>query len=507
MVENEQPKDIDAIETELEEVSENAGGVQDVIEAEDEETKVPISYDNAEEALLSMFVWDADIATLIAQSGLRENHFLKRRNKLLYPVLMDVRLKTGACTYDLVADACEKETLPDGQTLLDEIGGLAELNTLINSTPEAIDLKVAQAYIDIISEQYKLFKIKDALRWVISQKKFDDAKIIEKLSIAQQVLTENLNRYGLTGFDELLIDTYERFKDRKANPEAYEGLKTGFYYMDKFKAFGKKRVCVLGARTNIGKSIIVGNIVTHMITHDTKVLVFTPEMDKAEYVDRMLCAYSGIEIDRWKAATVGDKELDLISTARTSLIEKAARNLFIEDKGSQTCSFILNSIKRHMLNHKVDLVVVDYLQKMKYYGDNTKRAITDTMERFCSFAKDNNISFLIVSQLRRSDNPEPQMNELKESGDIENFADSVILLHRNSTFKMNERNKGWYKIEKNRQGRLSDHVALKFDENCLKFTEAEIPDENEGHDSYFDVADEDRPTEQSVMKTVNELNK
>ncbi len=500
--------DIDAIETELEEISENAGGKQDVIEAEDEETKVAISYDNAEEALLSMFVWDADIATLVAQSGLRENHFLKRRNKLLYPILMNVRLKTGACTYDLVADACEKETLPDGQTLLDEIGGLTELNTLINSTPEAIDLKVAQAYIDIVLEQYKLFKIKESMRWILNQKKFDDNKIIEKISQAQQVLSENLNRNGLTGLSELLIDSYERFKDRKANPEIYEGVKSGFYYIDKFKAIGKKRVCVLGARTNIGKSIFSANMVTHMITHGTKVLIFTPEMDRQEYIDRMLCAYSGIEIDRWKAAIVGDKELDIISTARQDMIDKASSNLFIEDKGSQTCSFILNSIKRHMLNHKVDVVVVDYLQKMKYYGDNTKRAITDIMERFCSFAKDNNIAFIVVSQLRRSEDPEPQMNELKESGDIENFADSVVLLHRNSTFKMGERNKGWYKIEKNRQGRLSDHVALRYDENCLKFTEAEIPDDDvDGRDSYFNDPDPELPTEQTVMKTVNRLNR
>jgi len=488
-------KDIDAIETELETVSENAGGSQDVIEAEDEETKIPISYDSAEEALLSMFVWDADIATLIAQSGLRDNHFLKRKNKLLFPVLMDTRLKSGACTFDIVADACEKETLPDGQSLLDEIGGMQDLTKTINSCPEVIDLKVAQAYIDIVMEQYKLSRIKENMRWILSQKKFDDNKIIEKLSMAQQILTENLNRSGLTGLDELLVESYDRFKERKANPEIYEGIKTGFYWIDKFKAIGKKRVCVLGARTNIGKSIFVGNVVTHMITHDTKTLVFTPEMDRETYVDRMLCAHAGIDIDRWKAAIIDNKELDIISAARTGLIEKAARNLFIEDKGSQTCSFILNSVKRHMLNHKVDVVVVDYLQKMKYYGDNTKRAITDIMERFCSFAKDNNISFIVVSQLRRSEDPEPQMNELKESGDIENFADSVILLHRSSTFKMGERNKGWYKIEKNRQGRLSDHVALKYDENILKFTEVDIPDENaESKDSYFNetVADEDQ---------------
>lgn len=492
MVGKDNMQDVDETEGE----QEKSGTVQsDSVETE-EETRIPLSYDTAEEALLSMFIQDEDVATLIAQSGLNENHFSKRKNKRLYPILLDTRLQRGACNYDLIVDSCEKEILQDGRSLLEDIGGLKEITKLMIAAPEVIDLKVAQAYIDLILEQYRLVKVQDLARWITSQKKFDEAKIVEKISSIQQILLENVTSYGLAGLDELLLDSYSRFKDRKINPEKYVGVQTGFYWLDKNRAIAKKRVCVIGARTNVGKSVFVSNIATSMLLSDYKVLLFTPELDKEEYVDRLICAYSGVSKDRWKEATVDNAEVEKLSAYRDKLISTAPRNLFIEDRGSQTCSFILSSVKRHMLNHKVDVVIVDYLQKLKYYGENTKRAITDIMEKFCSFAKDNDIAFVIVSQLRRSDESEPQMNELKESGDIENFADSVVLLHRNSTVKMGERVKGWYKIAKHRQGLNTDNVELRFDDTTLKFSEVNIPEEGvTEYNSWFDSDEEEDTSE------------
>ncbi len=494
MVENDNTQEVEDTE-ELETPSTIPSGV---VEAEDEETRIPISYDTAEEALLSMFIQDEDVATLIAQSGLNENHFSKRKNKRLYPILLDTRLQRGACNYDLIVDSLEKETLQDGTSLLDDLGGLKEITKVIIAAPEVIDLKVAQAYIDLILEQYRLTKVQELARWITSQKKFDEAKIVERISSIQQILLENVTSYGLAGLDELLLDSYSRFKDRKTNPEKYVGVQTGFYWLDKNRAIAKKRVCVIGARTNVGKSVFVSNIATSMLLSDYKVLLFTPELDKEEYIDRLICAYSGVSKDKWKEATVDNAEVEKLAEYRDKLIANAPRNLFIEDRGSQTCSFILNSVKRHMLNHKVDVVIVDYLQKLKYYGENTKRAITDIMEKFCSFAKDNDIAFIVVSQLRRSDESEPQMNELKESGDIENFADSVVLLHRNSTVKIGERVKGWYKIAKHRQGLNTDNVELRFDDTILKFSEVNIPEEGvTEYNSWFDSDDGEEEEDKS----------
>lgn len=801
------------------------------VETEDE-FEIPISYENAEEALLAMFIQDDDIATLIAQSGLRDIHFLKRKNKVIFPIILNVRFNKGVCNFDLVADQLEKETMQDGQSVLYFVGGLSELTRIIASTPAVIDLKVAQGYIDIIFEQFRLSKVKDVARWITSQKKFDESKIVDKISLLQETISDDsLGRYGLVPIDVLANDSFKRYKDRRLEPEKYKGIKTrDFYWVDKNKAIAKKRTCVVGARTSVGKclhpdtlvwtsrgllpigevfigdnvltkshmhkitatfrkpisksykivsdngleivaspehkfyidgnwvesqnlkvgdilsiskgaeifgkerilnaywlglligdgclavknrisfinqdeelinafknplpcysgeerkkikvitvcgegfreflfcaygipniplkskdksipkvitcadretqiefikglfdtdghsgnhhveyssassnlihvlqllllnfgilssltsntikgipyyriiitgddfnlfhdiigfsllrkktlrrikkvcsrkkktcfgkiktieelqheevdfcdltvdylhnyvangmvthnSILISNMITKMLLDDFKVLLFTPELDRREYADRLICALAGVDIDYYKDANIDDVDVNKIGLAKSKLIKKA-HNLYIEDKGSQSCGFILNSVRKHMLNHQVDVVAVDYLQKLRYRGENTKRAITDTMDQFCSFGKDNDIAFIIASQLRRSDKPEPELSDLKESGDIENFADSVILLHRNSVTKHGERNKGWYKIAKNRQGSTTDNVALTFNELTLRFTENDhLENGVDMQETYIDgyddeIPDEDRPTEQSVVEYV-----
>lgn len=498
---------IDELDLQAENEEELFGSNEVTVETEDE-VKIPVSYENAEEALLAMFIQDDDIATVIAQSGLRDIHFLKRKNKVMFPVILNVRFTKGVCNYDLVVDQLEKETMQDGQPILDFVGGLEELSKIIECTPPVMDIKVAQGYIDIIFEQFKLSKVKDAARWIVSQRKFDEAKIVDKMSELQQVISDDtLGKYGLVALDVLANDSYERYKDRRVNPEKHKGIKSDFYWIDKYKVIAKKHTCIIGARTSVGKSVFISNIITRMLLGDFKILLFTPELDRKEYIDRLICALAGVEIDSYKEASIDNDDVDKIGLAKSKLLKKA-QNLYIEDKGSQSCGFILSSIRKHMLNHQVDVVVVDYLQKLRYYGDNTKRAITDMMEKFCSFGKDNDIAFIIASQLRRSDKPEPVISDLKESGDIENFADSVILLHRSSITKHEERNKGWYRIDKNRQGQVTDNVELIFHEQILKFTEKDRPAEGVdeqgtligGYDD--NIPDEDRPTEQSVIDNV-----
>ncbi len=502
------PEEIDEIDLKAEDEEALFGEQKTVIETAEDE-KIPVSYESAEEALLSMFIQDDDIALHIAQSGLRDQHFLKRKNRLIFPIILNVRFTKGVCNFDLVADALEKESLPDGQPVLDYIGGLSELSKIMEIAPPTMDLKVAQGYIDIIFEQYKMSKIREAAHWLSSQKKFDEMKLVDKVATIQQILSdESIGKYGLVPVDILAADSYERYKDRKANPEKYESIKTGFYWVEKNRAIAKKRTAVIGARTNVGKSVLVSNMVTRMILNDYKVVLFTPELDKEEYIDRMLCAEARVSLDNWKAGKISDADNDSVGAVRYKLAQKA-HNLYIEDRGSQSAGFIINSIKKHMLNHQVDVVVIDYLQKLRYYGDNTKRAITDMMEKFCSFGKDNNIAMLIVSQLRRSDKPEPEVNDLKESGDIENFADSVILLHRNSGISHAERKKGWYKVAKNRQGPQTDPVELTFNEDYLRFTENDIPQDDvddyksliAGHD---DLADEDIDEQKVVSQIMKE---
>lgn len=474
-------------------------------ENETEDVKIPESYRDAEEAVIGMFMQDEECAALIAQSGLREEHFTKKRNRVLFPIVLNVRLNRGVCTVDLVSDECEKQLMGNGQDALAYIGGVATLTGMLHAV-ESFDLKTAEEYVRMVFERHRLHRLKDVGAWFSGLKNLDESKVIEKVTDMQNILQDNnLDRHGLVRLDNLVTDSYARYKDRKLHPEQYIGMKTGFYFLDRYKAVAKKRLTVFGARTNVGKSIMCSNIITRLAMNGNYVLLFTPELDKEEYIDRMVCAEAGISIDDWKEAIITSSELKRIDKVREAFSSVAADKLFIEDKGVQTSSFIINSIRRHMLSHKVDVVCIDYLQKLKYYGDNTKKAITDIVGNLFSFAKDNDIAIILVSQLKRTKNPDPELSDLKESGDIENFSDVVVLLHRDSITKLRERNKGWYKIAKNRQGATTDEVFLDFDEWALRFKETDTPDDSEDLFGMQSIEDSTETiTEQGVMQKVQE---
>jgi len=483
------------------------GNTASVIRTADD-GRLPVSYENAEEALLAMFILDDDVAEYIIKSGLNETHFSKRKNRIIFPLIYNVRLERSACTYDFVVDKLEGETMPDGQTVLSFVGGLSKLSEIIECCPAVIDLNVAQGYVEIIHKQWKLAKVQEITRKIGGQKKYDESALITDLSDLEQVVSDRaVERGGLISLGVLIPDAYERYMDRRNNPQKYKGMETGFYWLNRDRAISKKHVTVIGASTNIGKSVLVSNIITKMILDDVKLLLFTPELDRREYIDRLMCGEAKVSIERWNDGAITDEDNTRYGVIQDKLLKKA-QNLYVEDRGNQSCSFILSSIKKHLLNHIVDVVVVDYLQDLDYVGD-TRRAITDIMRRFCAFAKDNDIAFIVLSQFRRfDDSREPTKEDLKESGDIENMADCVILLHRLSLTTHGERNKGWYKIAKNRHGPLTDNVALTFWEDYLKFTENDIPEsgkEDQGTligDYDNSIPDESRPTEQSVAEQI-----
>ncbi len=443
----------------------------EILEVED----LTFSSKRAEEQLLGIFIMDEETAVHISQSGLRDTHFLKRKNRFLYPILLNVRSVRGTINSDLVIDECEKQVIPStGQSVLDFIGGIATIHNMCQACGPT-DFKIADSYISIIFEQFRLSEIKKTARWLANVKAFDEVKIVDKIAAMQNVLADDsLKKYGLVGIDSLVVDAIGRYADRKNNPQLHLGLKTGFWYMDKYRAVAKKRTTVVGAKTSHGKTVMLSNMITEMILDDKYVLLFTPELDKDEYIDRMLCSRAGVSLDAWKEVRINSEETIKIGKAEHEFLLKGNK-LFIEDRGTQTYGFILSSIRRHMLNHPVDVVVVDYLQKLKYYGTDTRKAITDVMGNLYAFAKDNNIALIIASQLRRTDKADPELNDLKESGDIENFSDCVILLRRHSLTNISEKTKGYYKIAKNRQGSTTDAIELKYFDEYLKFEEVSPP--------------------------------
>ena len=242
-------------------------------------------------------------------------------------------------------------------------------------------------------------------------------------------------------------------------------------------------ITIIAARPAVGKSAFAAQITMHFCNIGKKVAYFNLEMSEKQIYERFLSAASGIGIQRIRRAIefTGD-EKERFDKANELLEQK---DKIIITTGSQSVS----KIRAEMKNKDYDMVIVDYLQLVKpegRYRGNRFAEVGEISHSLKGLATDFHIPVIVLSQLNRvsagRENKEPTMSELRESGDIEQDASTIILL-----WNLDEdgRKKGC-KVDKNRQGRIGK-VTMMFNGDLMKFEELT---DSEGFEKITDDEDD-----------------
>lgn len=113
--------------------------------------ELAVDASKCEECVLGILIQDYESAQQIINNGLKTEHFQIHRNRLLYPIILDIRAKKGTCNVDFIAHECEK------LGILEQIGSYRGLTEIILS-PISTDLKTAQGYVDMLLERYERSK-------------------------------------------------------------------------------------------------------------------------------------------------------------------------------------------------------------------------------------------------------------------------------------------------------------------------------------------------------------
>ena len=157
------------------------------------------------------------------------------------------------------------------------------------------------------------------------------------------------------------------------------------------------------------------------------------EMTKEQLTARLLSAKTSIAAnDILYSGNLTPSEMEIIDKARTEL---PGDSLFFDDKSTSNIDSILLSIRMMKLQSNIDGAVVDYLQILNVNSKNKnfsrEQSMGDAARRFKNIAKELNIWVVALSQLSRdSNNPVPNLNRLRDSGQIGEAADVVMLVYR-----------------------------------------------------------------------------
>ena len=222
---------------------------------------------------------------------------------------------------------------------------------------------------------------------------------------------------------------------------ALTGLATGFKELDKITdGLQPSEMIVIASRPSMGKTALAMNIVEHVAVTDGRCVAFySLEMSAKRLALRMLCSMARLDLKILRASFMTEGELNRLSQATTRISKS---KLFIDDTPNlDVMEFQANARSLHNEN-PLDLGVVDYLQLMRSPSrrgqDNRQVEVAEISGGIKALAKELQIPIIVLAQLNRDPDGrvkgKPILSDLRESGAIEQDADLVALLWRESYY-------------------------------------------------------------------------
>jgi replicative DNA helicase len=255
------------------------------------------------------------------------------------------------------------------------------------------------------------------------------------------------------------------------------GVPTGFQELDSLtNGLHKGQLVLIAARPALGKSTLALDLArSAAIKNKLPTIVFSLEMGKAEIAMRLLSAETSIPLQKMRKGQIEAKDWTTIASTR-GRIESAP--LYIVDSPNMTLVEIRAKCRRLKQRIGLQLIVIDYLQLMTSGKrvESRQQEVSEFSRALKLLAKELQVPVVALSQLNRG--PEqradrkPQLSDLRESGSLEQDADLVILLHRESAYERDNPRAGEADliVAKHRNG-PTDTVVVGFQGHYSRFAD------------------------------------
>lgn len=341
----------------------------------------------------------------------------------------------------------------DPVTVLAEVGNEYEqlLKELMIITPTAANW---EAYAAIVRDGTQLEKLKTAALNVYSAVDLDEAKsAAERLSL----MLSNRSQLRITSFSEGIGDFYTR-QSEHISP-VY--LKWHFRPLDENLFAEQGDLIILGGYPSSGKTMLAAQFAYEMATKK-KVGIFSLETSDRKLYDRMVAYAAGLDFDSIKSHRLSDEELSAVS----ALKEKSD---FIQLDVVEASGMSVMDIRAVSLSRRYDVIFIDYLQLLNSSGRDRYEKITNISLALKQLGRDTGITVVALSQLSRPEKGRrsaPTLASLRESGQIEQDADIVMLLYLED--EENPSGNRTLNVAKNKDGELG-HFRLGFYPKNMKF--------------------------------------
>lgn len=260
--------------------------------------------------------------------------------------------------------------------------------------------------------------------------------ILEAAESKIYALRQGRNIGGLLPISSVVQTVYENISEAASSGKTIPGVSTGLKDLDKYiLGLNKGELVLIAARPAMGKTSIALNIAID-VAKSTKqtVAVFSLEMSREQLVSRILAREGSIPAQNMLTGQLSPDEWRRLASAAQLV---SATDMRIDDNSMLTVSDMIAQCRRLS---NLGLVVIDYLQLMQSAGgkqnsnENRQQVVSEISRMMKIMAKELNVPVVCLSQLNRAtvgrSDKRPMLNDLRDSGAIEQDADVVIALHR-----------------------------------------------------------------------------
>jgi replicative DNA helicase len=322
------------------------------------------------------------------------------------------------------------------QKQIEDVGGYKYLAELWDAAPTAAN---AEHYARIVRDRGIVRHLIHASTEILRDS-YDQAQSADELLEGAERKILDIAQLGITGqtytLAEAVNEAYDRIDTRQGQDQlSVSGLATGFVDLDeKTAGLQKNELIILAARPSVGKTALALSLARHVAVEGGQPLFFVSlEQSRIELAERLLCCQARVDSHKLRLSHLNSGDMEKLIEAGGAL-----RNakFFIDDTPGQGMLRIAANARRLKLRHGIKLVIVDYLQLIEPDNrrDSRQEQVANLSRRLKFLARELQIPVLSLAQLNRGledrQGHEPRLADLRESGSIEQDADTVLLMHR-----------------------------------------------------------------------------
>ncbi|QVL32502.1 replicative DNA helicase [Telmatocola sphagniphila] len=396
--------------------------------------RLPPQNRDAERSVLGSVLRDNDVINDIVKIILDPEYFYFDYHQKIYRAMLEIDKISSPIDLVILAEKLKQ------LQWIEDIGGYSYLAELWDAAPTAGN---ALYYAEIVKEK-ALVRALIHVNTDILKEAYDPVQPADELlGMAERRILEIAER-GVTSdtatLQEALRDAFHRMDARKSGDHAdLSGVRTGFVDLDNLiVGFQRNELIILAARPSVGKTAFALNFIRHIIVEEGLPVYFVSlEQAKIELAERLLVAQSQVDSHKLRRGMLGPDDVQRILDAG-NVLNRAP--LFIDDNPSQNMLRITANARRLKKRHDIKMVVIDYLQLIEPESrrDPRQEQVAQISRRLKFLARELQLPVVALAQVNRASEDRqdhrPRLSDLRESGSIEQDADTVMMLHRPGKF-------------------------------------------------------------------------